>query len=119
MSTATLQRPPASRATARKRVRVRNERFALAALLGPSLVLMGIFVVTPVVYAVYLSFTNTTLLGFGARNPQFTGLDNYSNLLGNSDFLGSLGTTGVFILFSTIIGQTVFGMNAALLLRQT
>ncbi|OZM83764.1 carbohydrate ABC transporter permease [Pseudonocardia sp. MH-G8] len=88
----------------------------LPLLLGPSVLLIGVFVVAPTAYGVYLSFTNTQLTGFAARDPQFVGLDNYSYLLGSGDFLASLGHTGSFVLWSAIIGQTVLGMLAALLL---
>lgn len=109
---------PAVRAVRRRSRRERNEKIALVSMLGPSVVLIGLFVVAPVVYAVYLSFTNTTLLGFEARNPKFIGLENYSTLLTSDEFISSLGRTGIFILFSAIIGQTALGMLAAILLRK-
>lgn len=90
----------------------------LPLLLGPSALLIGVFVVAPACYGVYLSFTNTQLIGFAARDPQFVGFDNYRYLLGSQDFLASLGRTGEFVLWSAIVGQTVFGMLAALLLRR-
>lgn len=107
-----------ARLVPRRSRRERNETIALVSMLGPSVLLIGLFVVAPVVYAVYLSFTNTTLLGFEARNPKFVGLDNYANLLTNEEFISSLGRTGIFILFSAIIGQTALGMLAAILLRK-
>ncbi len=107
------RRPPS--ATARRR---RGDNRAVVALLGPSLLVITVFVVVPVVLAVYLSFTDTTLIGFGAQNPQFVGVQNYGYLLGNEDFIASLGRTGLFILLSAIIGQTVLGMVAALLLSR-
>ncbi|WP_269937532.1 carbohydrate ABC transporter permease [Arthrobacter sp. HY1533] len=94
----------------------RNARLLLL-MLGPSALLIGVFVVAPVIYAFYLSLTNTTLLGFEARNPKFIGLDNFKYLLGNGDFLSSLGKTGIFIALSAIIGQTALGMISALLLK--
>ncbi len=51
-------------------------------------------------------------------DPKFVGFGNYSYLLSNSDFLASLGQTGQFVLFSAIIGQTVLGMIAAILLSR-
>ncbi|WP_216853209.1 carbohydrate ABC transporter permease [Phytoactinopolyspora halotolerans] len=91
----------------------------LPLLLGPSVVLIAVFVIAPAIYGVYLSLTNTQLTGFAARDPQFVGLDNYRNLLSSDEFLASLGHTGQFVFFSAIIGQTVLGMAAALLLRRT
>ncbi|MET0715078.1 MAG: sugar ABC transporter permease [Mycetocola sp.] len=86
--------------------------------LAPSAVLILIFIVAPAFYGIYLSFTNTQLTGFAARDPQFVGIDNYVYLLTNEGFLGSLGRTGEFVLYSAIIGQTVLGMIAAILLSR-
>ncbi|BCJ37235.1 amino acid ABC transporter permease [Actinocatenispora thailandica] len=91
-------------------------RGLLPLLLGPSVLLIAVFVIAPAGYSVYLSLTNTRLLGFGARDPKFVGLENFRYLLGSGDFLESLGHTGVFVLGSAIVGQTVLGMAAALLL---
>jgi multiple sugar transport system permease protein len=76
------------------------------------------FTVAPALYGIYLSFTNTQLKGFAARDPKFVGFDNYRYLLTNEDFLNSLVNTGEFVLFSAIIGQTVLGMIAAILLSR-
>lgn len=91
----------------------------VAGLLGPSLVLIALFVVGPVGYAMWLSLTNKTLTGFGAQTPEFIGLDNYRQLLHSSDFLQSLGRTGEFIFFSAIVGQFLLGMLAAVLLTKS
>jgi multiple sugar transport system permease protein len=87
-------------------------------LLGPAALLIVVFILAPAVYGAYLGFTNTQLTGFAARDPQFVGVDNYTYLLSNSDFLASLGRTGEFVLYSAIIGQTVLGMTAAVLLTR-
>jgi multiple sugar transport system permease protein len=90
----------------------------IALLLGPAALLIALFIVLPAAYSIYLSFTNTQLTGFAARDPQFVGVDNFVYLLTNSDFLASLGQTGLFVLYSAIIGQTVLGMIAAILLSR-
>ncbi|WP_437051866.1 carbohydrate ABC transporter permease [Streptomyces sp. enrichment culture] len=94
-----------------------RERGALSLLLGPSVLLIAVFVIAPACYGVYLSFTDTQLTGWAARDPQFVGLENFRHLLGSEDFLASLGRTGQFVFWSAIVGQTVLGMLAALLLR--
>jgi len=88
-------------------------------LLGPSLVLIALFVVGPVGYAIWLSLTNKTLTGFGAQTPEFIGLENYRRLLTSADFLHSMGRTGEFIFFSAIVGQFLLGMLAAVLLTKS
>jgi multiple sugar transport system permease protein len=117
--TSTLDAPVSAAATTPlpKRRRQRNGGLILL-LLGPSIVLITLFIVLPALYSIYLSLTNTQLTGFAARDPQFVGLDNFTYLLSNADFLGSLGQTATFTLFSAIIGQTVLGMVAAILLSR-
>src|SRR5215207_3189776 len=88
-------------------------------LLGPSLLLIAVFLVGPVLYAVWLSLTNKKLIGFGAQTPEFIGLDNYRQLLSSSDFLQSLSLTGQFVFFSAIVGQFLLGMLAAVLLTKS
>jgi multiple sugar transport system permease protein len=100
------------------RRRRRSNLPLVALLLGPSALLIALFIVLPAVYSVWLSLTNTQLTGFAARDPKFVGLDNYAYLLTNADFLGSLGQTGTFLLFSALIGQTVLGMIAAIVLSR-
>jgi multiple sugar transport system permease protein len=109
----TVATPPPS-----PRRRGRRNGPLIALLLLPSVVLIAVFIVAPAFYGMYLSFTNTQLTGFAARDPQFVGFDNYVYLLTNADFLGSLGRTGQFVLYSAIIGQTVLGMVAAILLSR-
>ncbi|WP_431246533.1 carbohydrate ABC transporter permease [Leifsonia xyli] len=106
-------RPPSPRRRGRRR-----SWPLLLILLGPGVALILLFIVIPAVYGIYLSFTNTQLTGFAARDPKFVGLDNYSYLLTSADFLASLGHTAQFVLFSAIIGQTVLGMVAAILLSR-
>jgi multiple sugar transport system permease protein len=89
------------------------------ALLAPSMLLIGVFVVAPVGYAFWLSLTNKTLTGFGARTPKFIGVQNYSRLLTSDDFLSSMGRTAQFIFFSAIVGQFLLGMLAAVLLTKS
>lgn len=88
-------------------------------LLGPAMALIVVFVVAPVIYAIWLGFTNKTLIGFEAQSPRFIGLDNYRQLLTSADFLQSMGRTGQFIFFSAILGQFVLGMLAAVLLTRS
>lgn len=106
-------RPPSPRRRGRRR-----SWPMLLLLLGPGVALILVFIVVPAFYGIYLSFTNTQLTGFAARDPKFVGLDNYSYLLTSADFLASLGHTGQFVLYSAIIGQTVLGMVAAILLSR-
>lgn len=114
LAPSTVADPPPSKG----RGRGRSTWPLVTLLLAPSVALIALFIVAPAVYSVYLSFTNTQLTGFAARDPKFIGVDNFVYLLTNADFLGSLGQTGQFVLYSAIIGQTVLGMVAAILLSR-
>jgi multiple sugar transport system permease protein len=102
-----------------RRRRPNRSGWMVSALLGPSMLLIGVFVVAPVGYALWLSLTNKTLTGFGARTPRFIGVDNYTRLLTSADFLSSMGRTAQFIFFSAIVGQFLLGMLAAVLLTKS
>lgn len=99
--------------------RHRRQAPLVLALLGPALTLVVVFVAAPVAYAVWLSLTNKTLVGFGARNTSFVGLANYGRLISSGDFLHSLSRAAEFIFFSAIVGQFLLGLIAALLLTRT
>lgn len=101
-----------------RRRRGLQQRGLVPLLLGPSVILIAAFVLTPALYGIYLSFTNTQLTGSAARNPKFVGLDNYAHLLASEDFLGSMWNTAQFVFLSAIVGQTVLGMLAALILSR-
>jgi multiple sugar transport system permease protein len=83
----------------------------------PGLLLIGLFLVFPAVWTVYLGLTNYRLTGIAATSPEFVGLDNYAQALGDPAFWDSLWLTLVFVLLSGIIGQTVLGFTLAWLVR--
>lgn len=85
-------------------------------LLAPAVVLIvGLFLL-PAGYAFYLGFTNLKLIGPTATNFQFTGSQNLSRLISDPTFIGSLGTTGLFVAGS-VVGAIVLGMILALAAR--
>ncbi len=86
------------------------------AFLAPALILIGLFLVWPALWALYQSFTNRALTGLTAMNPSFVGLDNYTRLLADGDFYASLLRTVAFVFFSAIVGQTLFAFLIAYLM---
>jgi multiple sugar transport system permease protein len=94
---------------------VRNWRDALtvAGFLAPVLALIAVFMVWPAVWAVVQSFTNKSLTGPTALNPEFVGLENYARLLKDGEFHSSLAKTFTFVFLSAILGQTVLGFFIA------
>jgi multiple sugar transport system permease protein len=87
-------------------------------LLAPALVLLGCFVLIPAGAALYMSFTNDALSGYAASHPHLVGLKNYLRLFSDPGFWNSLTVTLVFVFGSSIIGQFVLGLAAALALRR-
>ncbi len=100
--------------------RPRRDRFrALVRLvpLTPAVALMAVFLLGPILYSFYGSLTNAATTGLRAANPEFVGLDNYFELFGSEEFWRSVWLTILFVGASAVIGQNVFGMLLAVLLR--
>jgi multiple sugar transport system permease protein len=86
--------------------------------LGPALVLMAVLFLGPIVYSLYLAFTNLQLAGPNAVHYGFTGLTNVRRLFNDTEFTGATKLTIYFLVGSAIVGQSVLGMVLALLMRR-
>lgn len=81
--------------------------------------------IVPFFWVIFVSFTNRTLLGKTALNPEFVGFDNYIALFNMSTFFTrgqfgfSLILTIQFVLLSALVGQALLGMVLAWLLQST
>jgi multiple sugar transport system permease protein len=84
---------------------------------APALALIGVFLVFPALWTLYIGVTNYRLTGVAARTPEFVGLDNYRRALGDPTFYRSLRLTLVFVLGSAVLGQNVLGFALAYALR--
>ena len=86
-------------------------------LLIPTLVVLAITSVYPIVYAIYLSLQKWN---FGqSDSPQaFAGLDNFTNLLSDGRYWSSLWITILFLIF-TLPVEYLVGLGLALLLNRT
>jgi len=85
--------------------------------LVPALVLIGIFVIFPVIWDVYVSMTNASLVGPSARHYSFIGIQNYFRLFQDFLFLNSLKVSFAFTILSALIGQAILGLALALVMR--
>jgi len=87
--------------------------------LTPALFFVAIFLILPFFWIFYLSFTNRTLTGVTAANPQFVGLENYQRLfdfdqwMRYGQFGNALKITFQFVLGSALLGQAVVGLTVA------
>jgi multiple sugar transport system permease protein len=83
----------------------------------PGLVLIGIFLIFPALWTIYLGLTDYRLTGLAAANPQVVGLDNYTTALGDERFRNSLWLTVQYVLGSAVLGQAALGFAIAWMLR--
>ncbi|GAA1049464.1 carbohydrate ABC transporter permease [Arthrobacter russicus] len=83
----------------------------------PAVVLLLAFMAGPIIYSVYLAFTNRALRGAGAADPEFIGLGNFGQAFGSAQFWHSVLLTLAFTIVSAVIGQNILGMLLALLMR--
>lgn len=91
----------------------RRAYFVFVALVAPALLLRTLTAAYPIVQTAYLSVTNLHLL---EGTNSFVGLDNYRQVLQNSDFHSIFGFTLAFIFLSTIL-ELCLGLLVALLLN--
>ena len=99
--------------TCSARLHSEERKTALIALL-PSLVVFALFTVYPVIYSLYLSFFDCSLLG-GPRT--FVGLGNYAKMFANADFRVSMANTVKYAVGTVPVGAAL-SMLAAVLLNQ-
>lgn len=81
-------------------------------LIAPSIGMIGLLIIYPILYNVYLSFFDVKLTG----SNLFVGLANYKRLLKDAAYYSSLFTT-VLYLFGTVLGTTFVGLFVALLMN--
>jgi multiple sugar transport system permease protein len=79
----------------------------------PSVLLILLFLAAPILWSFHSSFTNAALTGRNARNPAWTGVENYVRLLGDSAFPAAVVLTVVFVAASAVVGQNMLGLLIA------
>ncbi|MHB0928274.1 MAG: carbohydrate ABC transporter permease, partial [Candidatus Nanopelagicales bacterium] len=67
---------------------------------APTLLLLLIFVIGPLLVAIYLSLTSWSLIG----PPEFVGLTNFQGLWGNAQFINALVVTAKIAVMIAIPG---------------
>ncbi len=91
-----------------------NDAIAAWIFLSPALILLGIFVLWPIAYLFYLSFTAGNFTISGTR---WVGLRNYLRLLLSPDFWQVIGNTAYFTL-ATVIPSLVIPLGLAVFLNR-
>jgi len=94
-----------------------------ALFLTPAAILVALFVIFPFFWVIFVSFTNRTLLGRTAVNPDFVGFANYLTLFNPETFFTrgqfgfSLILTTQFVILSALVGQALLGLLLAWLMQ--
>jgi len=85
--------------------------------MSPALVILLLFFAGPIIWSVYLAFTNKALTGNGAAHPRWVGLANFTHMFSDPLFVHSLVLTALYVVGSAVIGQNTLGFLIALLER--
>ncbi len=91
------------------------EGIAAWIFLAPALILLGIFLLWPIAYLFYLSFTTGS---FTAEGVRWAGLRNYVRLVLNPDFWQVLGNT-IYFTLATLIPSLIIPLGLAVLLNRS
>jgi multiple sugar transport system permease protein len=83
--------------------------------MAPLGVLVGLIVVYPLGYSLWLSFTNYNILRRG--ETRFVGVDQYLGLADNATYLAALRNTFTFVFLAVLI-ELAIGLGLAMLLRR-
>lgn len=98
--------------------RRRTSRILRMIPLAPAILLMAIFLVGPIVWSFYGSFTNAALTGEHANHAELIGFANYVKLFNDPVFPLSVVLTVVFVLGSAVVTQTILGLGLALAMQK-
>jgi multiple sugar transport system permease protein len=81
----------------------------------PTLTLLIIINVFPLIYSLYLSFTNYSAIA--KKAPVWIAFDNFARVLGDEKMWLYFSTTGKYVLFSVAL-QLIIGFGMAMLVRE-
>ncbi|MBT2584329.1 carbohydrate ABC transporter permease [Arthrobacter sp. ISL-95] len=98
---------------------MRTRRFLRLLPVVPSVLLLLVFLLAPVAWSFYASFTDAALSGKAARDPQWVGADNYVRMFSDDSFPLAAWLTVVFVAASAVLGQNVLGLLIALLMTRS
>lgn len=92
-----------------------NDAVAAWIFLAPALILLSIFILFPIVYLLYLSFTDGS---FTSSGTYWVGLKNYRRLFLNPDFWQVIGNT-IYFTLTTVIPSLIIPLGLAVLLNKS
>lgn len=115
MSDVAVQRPGPPAGGRRQRTGLtKNQTRTAWLLLAPTLAIVALVALFPLLQTIYLSFTNDRLADL--RGPEWVGLENYVDLIDDNQFRDAIWTTVKFTLI-TVSFEVVLGMIVALVVN--
>ncbi|WP_370629307.1 carbohydrate ABC transporter permease [Lactobacillus sp. Sy-1] len=99
---------------AKKGLKKRSDFGYAVLFLGPSLLLLGVFVFYPMIKTLYMSLFLTNNFG---QTTIFVGLKNYTSLLTSASFLASLSSTFIYVI-GVMVLTIVLGLALAVFANQ-
>lgn len=81
------------------------------------MIFLVIFFFLPMILTIVFSFTNLALTGTQASQLQFIGFDNFIKMFQDKQLYNSISKTIIFVFFSGIFGQVLFGFILAFLMK--
>jgi multiple sugar transport system permease protein len=96
-----------------RRRRKRRKSLESYAFLAPTLVLLLVLMIVPIVMVIGYSFMDNVILN---RSPEFVGLDNYVTILTDGAFLNAISNTLIFTITS-VVAHLILGLTFAMLLN--
>lgn len=91
-----------------------NDSIAAWIFLTPALIILGLFIILPIFYLLYLSFTAGS---FTSTGTYWVGLKNYLRLLGSGDFWQILFNT-IYFTIGSVIPSLIIPLGLAVLLNK-
>lgn len=82
-------------------------------LILPSVSIIGLLIIYPIIYNIYLSFFDVRLVGTNT----FTGFQNHIDVITDSEFWQAVFTTVVYVVFS-VIGTVALGLGVAIVMNK-
>jgi multiple sugar transport system permease protein len=98
----------------RRRLRGLSDRTITWLFISPAIVLLLALNIFPLIWTIYLSFTNFKA-NRANRGSEWVGLDNYRSVLGDADIWHSMQVTAHFVIWSITI-EVLLGFALALLI---
>jgi multiple sugar transport system permease protein len=104
---------PAHPESTRSRRRRRDDTRVALLFIAPVLVGFAVFYLYPTVRGLWWSFTDYSLVG----DATFVGLENYAEVMRDSEFWNSMGVTFYYVMFN-VVTQTVLALLLAALMHR-